>query len=60
MFSSRRQAFHNCMLNSAVKPSSLTLIKPYFSEQEVFLHQLLKCKPSHLEYFIKVVYVGSM
>lgn len=55
-----QQAFYNRLLNSDVKLISLTLIKPYLSGQEAFLHQLLKGKPSHLEYFIKVMYVGNM
>lgn len=52
-----QQLFYSLVPNSAVKH---TLIKSYFSEREIFLLQLLKGKPSHPEYFIKLIYVARV
>lgn len=46
--------------NDAVKPISLTLIKSYFSEHKIFLHQLLKGKPRGIEFFIKLICVANV
>lgn len=45
--------------SDAVKPVSLTLIKSYFSEHKIFLHQLLKGKPRDTEYFMKLICVAT-